>query len=161
MTLTLIQSGAMIEGSYRYLLWRIWNPDGPRVTFIMLNPSTGDETTDDPTIRRCVGFGQIWGYGSVWITNLFAFRSPSPHDLMRVADPVGSECNAFLLQAATQSDCLVAAWGCYGRLRERDRQVLDLLIAHQDHLFCLGKNADGTPKHPLYLRKGTERLRFP
>ena len=46
---------------YRYSLWRIWDDKKPYVLFIGLNPSTADETEDDPTIRRCIGFAESWG----------------------------------------------------------------------------------------------------
>ena len=50
----------------------------PLILFIGLNPSTADETKNDPTIRRCINFAKDWGYGGVMIANLFAFRSTSP-----------------------------------------------------------------------------------
>lgn len=36
---------------YRYALWRRWG-SGQYAMFIGLNPSTADEYSDDPTIRR-------------------------------------------------------------------------------------------------------------
>ena len=33
---------------FRYALWRIWDKDKPAVMFVGLNPSTADETVDDP-----------------------------------------------------------------------------------------------------------------
>src|SRR5574337_242506 len=51
------------------------------ITFIMLNPSTADANTDDPTIRRCKGFARGWGYGRLLIVNLFAFRATDPRDM--------------------------------------------------------------------------------
>lgn len=46
---------------YRYTLWRRWS-DGPRyVNFICINPSTADENTDDPTVRKCIKFARSWG----------------------------------------------------------------------------------------------------
>lgn len=39
---------------YRYLLTRKWGNSGQKITWIMLNPSTTDDTIDDPTIRRCI-----------------------------------------------------------------------------------------------------------
>lgn len=44
---------------YRYTLWREW--DMLNSTYLMvigLNPSTADETQDDPTIRRCIDFAK-------------------------------------------------------------------------------------------------------
>ncbi len=160
MTLTLFRAGAIITGQYRYLLWRTWNPDAAQVAFVMCNPSTADGSSDDPTIRRCMDFAQSWGFGSLAVGNLFAYRSPSPRDLLTVADPVGPDNDAHLVQIARQSACLIAAWGCAGRYRERDRAVMEKLSAHSPRMVCLGRNADGSPKHPLYIRKGTERQCF-
>ncbi len=160
MTSALMRAGATIIDTYRYTLWREWNPDGPRITFLMLNPSTADAFVDDPTLRRCVGFAQTWGFGMLSVVNLFAYRSPSPRELLTVADPVGPENNAYILQAAAQSTCLVAAWGSYGHYCGRDCAVMELLSAYTSRMFCLARNADNTPKHPLYIRNGTERQSF-
>lgn len=47
---------------YRYSLRRQWgDPAGGYAMFVGLNPSTADETMDDQTIRRCVGFAKQWG----------------------------------------------------------------------------------------------------
>jgi len=71
----MLNQGAVIDptGDYRYSLWRVWHPKASRVAFIMLNPSQADATVDDPTIRRCIGFAQRWGYGSLEAVNLFAY----------------------------------------------------------------------------------------
>src|SRR5690349_6309203 len=111
MLLPLIQKGAIIDGVYRYLLWRTWNPEHAPVTFIMGNPSTADGQSDDPTLRRCLGFAHSWGFGGLLVVNAFAYRSPSPQDLFRVADPVGPKCDEYLIEIAKQSACLVVAWG--------------------------------------------------
>ena len=68
---------------YRYELWRIWDEALPVCMFIGLNPSTADETVDDPTIRRCINFAKEWGYGQLVMTNLFAFRATKPAEMMR------------------------------------------------------------------------------
>ena len=62
-------------GLYRYDLWRVWDSQKENVCFIGLNPSTADENKDDPTIRRCMAFAMAWGYGSLCMLNLFAFRA--------------------------------------------------------------------------------------
>ena len=93
-TLFLMKSGAELsedqDRKYRYALWRIWDENKPYVLFIGLNPSTADETKDDPTVRRCIGFTQSWKkYGGVYLANLFAYRATNPRELEVVADPIG------------------------------------------------------------------------
>jgi len=46
--------------------------------FIGLNPSTADETSDDPTLTRCINYAKYWGFGGVCMANLFAFRATKP-----------------------------------------------------------------------------------
>jgi hypothetical protein len=146
-------------GAYRYSLWRVWNPNALRLAFIMLNPSTADAQTNDATIRRCIQFAQIWGYGGLEVVNLFGFRSPHPQRLREVVDPVGAECNRSILKAVEQSDCTVIAWGNWGTLYGRDQAVLELLGNRPIH--CLGLNQSGQPRHPLYLKHTVRPLSYP
>ena len=76
-----MERGADISpcGRYRYSLWRKWGP-GATCMFVGLNPSTADETADDPTIRRCMAFARDWGYGALCMANLFAYRATDPAD---------------------------------------------------------------------------------
>ena len=69
---------------YRYSLYRIWDKKKKFVLFIGLNPSTADEGMDDPTIRRCSGYAQNWGYGGFMMVNLFAYRTTFPSNLKKV-----------------------------------------------------------------------------
>jgi hypothetical protein len=65
---------------YRYTLWRRFGPvRHPRYLMVVgLNPSTADETHDDRTVRRCMGFAGDWGFDALCVTNLFAFRATDP-----------------------------------------------------------------------------------
>ena len=112
---------------YRYSLSRIWEPTKHPLAFIGLNPSTADETEDDPTIRRCMGFARDGGYGGVLMLNLFAFRSTKPKGLLDAEDPVGPQNDAVLLRATEGLPVVVCAWGTNGVLFERNRAVLQLL----------------------------------
>lgn len=149
---------------YRYTLWREWRlPHGlpyplplhtasEFVMFIGLNPSTADETKDDPTIRKCVGFAKRWGYGALCMTNLFAFRATQPKDMMAQERAVGPDNIAWLRKCAEQASLVVAAWGTKGSFRHQDRVVENYLkhLAHKP-LKCLRKTKDGYPEHPLYV----------
>ena len=76
-------------GCYRYLLWRSWDGQAPRVGFVMLNPSRADAAVNDPTIRRCLGFARTWGFGAMDVVNLFAYCTAQPAVLRQVNDPIG------------------------------------------------------------------------
>jgi len=51
----LVSSTADMQGDYRYSLTRTWDPALEPLVFILLNPSTADETANDPTVTRCIG----------------------------------------------------------------------------------------------------------
>lgn len=163
---------------YRYTLWREWQCDemfegcneGERfsermrqyVQFIGLNPSTADETNNDPTIRRCIDFAKRWGFGGLCMTNLFAFRATAPSDLKKESEPIshrdfdaGHDWNDWWISAAAmQAGLIVAAWGKDGAFLGRGKRVLENVLPGKS-VMCLGVNSDGTPKHPLYLSKNS------
>lgn len=136
---------------YRYWLKRSWQQggDGRTLCFIMLNPSTADATLDDPTIRRCLAYTQEWGFSTLEVRNLFAYRSSQPKDLFKAADPVGPQGDYYLLQAR-EADQIIVAWGANVPF-ERDREVLKMFKGVAS-LYCLGATKHGQPRHPLYCR---------
>lgn len=144
-------------GRYRYRLRRSWSA-GPRVVFVMLNPNTADAVRDDPTIRRCIGFARRWGFASVDVVNLFAYRTVDPRELARVADPVGPDNDLHITRAVRRADLVVCAWGATRLARERGARVAALVA--QREVRCLGRTKAGAPRHPLYLRADTALRRF-
>lgn len=137
---------------YRYTLWREWDlMNSSYAMFVGLNPSTADETKDDPTIRRCIDFSKQWGFGALCMTNLFAFRATKPSDMMAYPKPIGNENDKYLVQCAREAGVIVAAWGNKGRFMGRDEEVLKLI----DNLTCLGLTKESCPSHPLYLPKSS------
>lgn len=150
-----MQSGAVFDHSslYRYSLWRSWS-QLPKVGFVMLNPSQADARLNDPTIRRCIGFAQSWGYGGLEVVNLFAYRTKSPTHLRQIEDPIGADNDRYLLTLGERVDTIVLAWGNWGTLGGRDRVVLRRLNV-QKNVFCLGITKTGQPRHPLYLKRDT------
>ena len=65
-------------GHYRYSLYREWRYNPRLIVWMMLNPSTADALTNDPTLRRCIDFSRQWGYGGLIVVNLYAFRASKP-----------------------------------------------------------------------------------
>jgi hypothetical protein len=143
--------------AFRYDLWRVWS-DGPSVAFIGLNPSTADETQDDPTIRRCIGFAKSWGFGRMHMLNLYAYRSTDPMGLLPdLGGKIGPANDETILDVASGCRFVVPAWGAFPFARARGEQVVLRLIAHSAaQVWVLGQNKDGSPKHPLYMRADTQ-----
>jgi hypothetical protein len=118
--------------------------------FIGLNPSTADETEDDPTIRRCIAFARSWGYDALCMTNLFAYRATQPAMMLAAANPEGPDNDSVLTTLAPKAGVIVAAWGAHGPFRHRDKAVRALI----PNLHYLRLTKDGQPGHPLYLPAG-------
>lgn len=153
------------DGVYRYALGRAWDDTLPRVTFCMLNPSTATAYEDDPTITRCVGFARAWGAGGILVVNLFAVRATDPRELNVLADPVGPGNLEFIVHQASAEPAMmtVAAWGAHKLAGPQAKRFTDAMAAlpFPSNLCCLGRNADGSPKHPLYLKRSTKVLEYP
>ncbi|MEL6221262.1 MAG: DUF1643 domain-containing protein [Cyanobacteria bacterium J06627_8] len=151
-------SGAVFSPcqAYRYSLWRVWNAQAPKVLFIGLNPSTADAENNDPTIRRCIGFANEWGYGGVYVANLFSWRSPHPRLLKQAAEPIGEHTNDWLVKLNDETDLTIACWGNNGSFQHRDIAVMGFLKG----LHCLRMTKQGNPSHPLYLPKHLAPIRF-
>lgn len=158
------RSGAVISdcGRYRYVLTRHWLRGEGSVAFVMLNPSTADATIDDPTIRRCMGFAQRWGFGSLSVVNLYGLRATDPSALADADDPIGPDNDDWLHETGWTADEVVLAWGAHRFAVKREREAVELLSRGRgERLKCLGLSANGHPRHPLYLRGDAERFAYP
>lgn len=139
---------------YRYR-WRAQSMPGADLTdrtalWVMLNPSTADEAGPDPTVRRCMGYSERWGYGWAEVVNLFALRSTNPRALYAAEDPIGPENDHHILEAAANADLVVCGWGNHGRHLGRGKWVLRRL-RHVCRPHFLRITKSGEPGHPLYL----------
>jgi hypothetical protein len=147
-------SGAVFSmcDRYRYRLWRVWDNHKPRIVWVMLNPSTADESVLDPTLRRVDDYSKRWGFGGFEVVNLFAWRATDPRDLRECPVPVGPVNNSQILDAANVAACVVAGWGAtsWRFVAERRGKVSSLLLTHGHDIYCLRKSKSGHPVHPLY-----------
>ena len=137
------------DKAYRYQLSRSWDDEKESVLFIMLNPSTADSNIDDPTIRRVVNFAKTWGFGSVHVANLYAFRSTDPKGLKNVFDPVGSDNIEYVRELVGKVNKVVYAWGNKKTEPEWLREIVNIP-------YCIDVSINNIPKHPLFLKKTME-----
>lgn len=137
--------------TYRYQLHRRWASEGGAVLWLMLNPSTADAVRNDPTVERCERRARAWGFGGLWVGNVFAYRSTDPAALYCTPDPVGEDNDRHLVFMARQARMVVCAWGQHGKFRDRAATVVRLLRANGVPLHSLKLTGSGQPSHPLYL----------
>jgi len=157
-----VQRSAVVSpcGTYRYDLRRQWD-DRPPLWFLMLNPSTADGRTDDPTIRKCMGFARCLGHGGIVVRNLYAYRATKPSELVHVlrhqgaSAAVGPEGDAWVLDAAEHTRMVIAAWGSV-RVRDsvipgRGAGIAARLTDVGVSVTSLGTTVSGAPRHPVML----------
>lgn len=133
--------------NYRYVLWRVWDVSKSRIMFIGLNPSTANEISDDPTIRRVKKMAQDWGYGGVYMTNLFALVATHPYELLQCPDPINGN-DEWLIKIASITGDIIFAWGNFKIAQERAKKVIEMF----PNAKALQINKNGSPKHPLYVK---------
>ncbi len=133
---------------YRYSLWRIWDAKKAKLLFIGLNPSTADAFRNDRTVTRCIDYARRWGYGSLYMANLFALRSTDCNALHTASDPIGPENEYWIKKMASEANCVVLAWGNHGSYLNQHKAILKLV----KNPMCLKVTKQGHPAHPLYMR---------
>ena len=144
-----IPKGAIFsdDRKYRYALWRVWSGIRPLLLLIGLNPSIANEFKDDPTITRGIVRADRTGFGGFLMANLYAYVSTIPKVLLGNGDFVGELTDYYLKQMITMSGRQLCGWGSFAPVSKRAPIVLDMIREP----YCLGINADGQPKHPLYI----------
>lgn len=158
--------GASDCGKYRYRLHRFLNKEnGIRLLidgrvgsvttclFIMLNPSTADGETDDPTIRRCMGYASKWRYDMLDVVNLFSYRSTDSKVLINPSfDCWGPEHWEYFMASVAMADLVVCGWGSHPWAQDVAKDAIRRIKELGKTPLCLKKNANGSPAHPLYLK---------
>lgn len=156
-------------GLYRWWLRRKLQPAGGVVCFVLCYPVTADAALNDATTSSCMRLARRWGAGEIVLVNLFAFRSTSPAALECVirkdglSKAVGDGNEAHVRTAAKGADKVVVGWGSILKpwSTEVGERVRWDLAGLQSGLWCVGKNRDGAPRHPLYVPAATELKRWP
>lgn len=132
------------------------------IMFIGMNPSTADASVNDPTCAREWTFAVREGYTAMVKANVGDYRATDPKMLLQPGVVAASEANLpTIRRAAAGADKVVL---CHGKLNRALAQAgHDIVAALQSdgvRLWCFGTNADGSPKHPLYLRMDTPLIKF-
>jgi hypothetical protein len=156
-----------LEG-YRYMLSRQLSESSNKIlTVCMLNPSTADETVDDPTIASVSRLAKNSGFGKIQVLNLFAIRATDPMDLWLHQFPTGRDnwktwCK-ILQEMNPEQDVISLAWGRAPTTKshtlkfiKNTQQAASYLKTWQGEVMTWIINKDGSPRHPLYIPGNTK-----
>jgi hypothetical protein len=151
---------------YRHYLLRDWSDkhywpwdiDTKFILWIGMNPSTAEGHIDDPTIRKEIKFSKREDYERYIKCNVMDYRSTSPQNIPQ--DGAMSDGNRGTIRwFAKRAAIIIAAWGKLPpKLSYHAEVVFHDICKYQ--IWCLGKNNDGSPRHPLYLKDTTPFERF-
>jgi hypothetical protein len=145
-------------GTYRYSLRREWDPSLPRLLYVMLNPSIASHELEDQTSRQCLFFAKKFGFGSLEVVNLYALISTDPKQLKYASDPIGTENDNYIEEAAIRAERILVAWGEKHFINQRHKVVTHHLISRGHDLYCLGTAKSGHPRHPSRMSHSLESL---
>ena len=134
---------------YRYELTRVWNSNGKRILFVMLNPSTATERKNDPTLARCERRARCLSFGAFRVCNLFAYRATKPTNMKKAPSPIGQLNDDYIRAGCNWADQIVCAWGNHGAHMGREGYVTQLLRQTAKQLYCLAETNKGHPRHPI------------
>jgi len=142
---------------YRYLLWRIWDDSKPLVAFVGLNPSTADENAPDPTITRVINFAKSWGFGGVYMMNLFPYVTADPDKLIE-CEAADIACNDYLVrECGAKCGKIIFAWGNFKQVTpERTKFFIEQFPNGE----ALVLNSNYSPRHPLYVKGDVVPVKF-
>jgi hypothetical protein len=139
--------------------------------WIMLNPSTADGSTNNPTLRRIIHFSWMWGFDGLVVFHVYPWRTPSSRALAKlvvgwsdredwnVRDEIWAN-HAYIAKQIAVHDAAMVAWGCPPRAIGVDTEhwiesLFDKInddVGPRDYtlkLWCLGRTKDGSPIHPM------------
>lgn len=163
-----IPKGAIFsdDGKFRYVLWRSTNgmtlfDNNSKIRLqIGLNPSKAGAEINDPTIERGVRRAYMDGFGIFVQLNLYAYTSTDPRELLKGGYYVGEDNDAYIKLmielALSSGGQIVVAWGSFLPVYKRAPEILKMI----PEPYCLGKNAGGQPKHPLYVSYDTPMVSY-
>ena len=152
------------DGRYRPLMRRWLGDAFPKryLLFIGMNPSTADATVNDPTCGREWGFTQREGFEAMVKANVGDYRATHPKMLLAPGVVASSPTNlpSIREQAAGAARIIL----CHGKLNKAlapaGQALIRALSGDGLDLWCFGTNADGSPRHPLYLKADTPLVRW-
>ena len=175
MSVGITEAGFSKCGYHRLWLKKLISTNNRTLLYFGLNPSKANVTRDDPTIRRLVGFANKWGYGKLYVINLFSRISSKTQLISKCSNPIGEGNDQQIISRIIEwsedpSWDLWLGWGALGNTFGRDIEVMGLiepycrsrlkLFPYAKGPLCIGLTRNGYPRHPLYAHNDEKLIPF-
>lgn len=151
-------------GRYRHVLTRRWSPGNVYALWIGMNPSVAGPEINDPTLDwECAYTRDRLHVGGLVKVNVMNYRATNPKDLLgEEVDPCSIHNSGHILEQARHASIVIAAWGViHPNLRHHAEYVRQILKHEGIDLWCVGLTKGGHPRHPLYVKRDVELVRYP
>ena len=140
------------DKKHRYYLSRKWS-ENEQVLYVLLNPSKANHTKDDPTINRLISISKNLGYGGFNVVNLYTLITPIRNKLYEKKRKFSAKNKKLIAKLVARHNTIVYGWGA----TENEPNWLSNIVKSP---LCFNINKNGTPKHPLYLKKESTLKKF-
>ena len=135
---------------------------------IGINPSTADDKTPDPTIKKVMGFAEGNGFDSFIMLNLYPQRATYPRDMHLKMDSGITNQNLKSISELLgkyKNPTILAAWseniGIRDYLKDCLKEIFDKTKKHNVNWLKLGEfTQTGHPRHPLYAAYALKLTNF-
>lgn len=120
-----------------------------------MNPSGAAEDVSDPTVDGMIRRAkEHWDVGAYYQLNVMSIRGTYSSDLSKAKVVNLPENDEYIRRIAAKARLVVVSWGNEGHKSGRGPLVEKILleVCNPEQVFCFGKNANGSPVHPLYQR---------
>ena len=97
------------------------------ILFVLDYPSKCRHYANSAIPLRCAYLASTRGYTAFEIVYLYAYRAANRKALLRAEDPIGNECDWYIIDAAKRATEVVAMWGNDKHYADRVKRVTDLL----------------------------------
>ena len=131
---------------------RKWS-EKEQVLYILLNPSKANHINNDPTINRLITISKNLGYGGFNVVNLYTLITPIRNKLYEKKRKISAKNKKLIAELVARHRIIIYGWGA----TENEPKWLNNIVKNP---LCFNINKNGTPKHPLYLKKESTLKKF-
>lgn len=136
--------------------------EGSKTLYVVgLNPSTANDETSDPTMRKVMSFAEHNGFDGFYMFDLYPQRTTKPEGLHKVVNADYIQKNLGIIKDTLSAEESPTVLFCYGAnigIRNYLEDCLLAMLTICDSVnakkVCVDLTKHGLPKHPLYVRLG-------